>query len=46
MIYGKEAEKSEPAPFTAYDDKFLFSMGITPFVLSEMDGATFGEHAE
>ncbi|MGC2613890.1 MAG: hypothetical protein WA354_07675 [Terracidiphilus sp.] len=46
VIYGKEAEKSEPAPFTADDDKFLFSMGITPFVLSEMDGATFGEHAE
>ncbi len=47
VIYGNEPKKSEPALFTADDDKLLFSMGITPFVpLSDMDGAIFGDCAE
>jgi hypothetical protein len=46
VIYGNEP-KSDPALFTADDDKLLFSMGITPFApLSDMDGAILGGCAE
>ena len=47
VIYGNEPKKSDPALFTADDDKLLFSMGITPFApLSGMDGAILGGCAE
>ncbi len=44
VIYGDKPEKSEPALFTADDEKLLHSMGIKPFVpLSDMAGAIFGD---
>ncbi len=44
VIYGDEPKKSEPALFTADDDRLLHSMGIKPFVPpSHMDRAIFGD---
>ena len=44
VIYGDEPKKTEPALFTADDDKLLHSMGIKPFVPPfDMDRAIFGD---
>ena len=44
VIYGDEPKKSEPALFTADDNKLLHSMGIKPSVpLPDMNGAIFGD---
>jgi hypothetical protein len=44
VIYGDESKKSELAPFTSDDDKFLRAMGIKPFMSTpDKYGAIFGD---
>ena len=40
VIYGDESKKSELAPFTSDDDKFLLAMGIKPFMQFTDRGST------